>query len=195
MVIQNPILRFANIAPLLKCHVVWERNLVLFTPGFERCNYYCFTHGMNGLVYLAKIRKKEKVTFILRRKKPVENSFIPCRKVEKGERFMNVFVAYLIENHYICITINAVVAALLRMEKLDEDIIEKAFVVRSYGKGELACMYIHGVQQQTAVKQFNEWIRTAPGLEQRLLATGLSHTARRYTPAQVRLIVNVFGAP
>ena len=51
------------------------------------------------------------------------------------------------------------------MGKPDEDIVEKAFVVRSYGKGELASMYIDGVQQQTDVKQFNEWIRTAPGLE------------------------------
>lgn len=42
------------------------------------------------------------------------------------------------------------------MGKPDEDIVEKAFVVRSYGKGELASMYIDGVQQQTAVKQFNE---------------------------------------
>ena len=36
------------------------------------------------------------------------------------------------------------------MEQADEDIVEKAFVVRSYGKGELASMYIGGVQQQTA---------------------------------------------
>ena len=28
------------------------------------------------------------------------------------------------------------------MEQADEDIVEKAFVVRSYGKGELASMYI-----------------------------------------------------
>ena len=68
------------------------------------------------------------------------------------------------------------------MGKPDEDIVEKAFVVRSYGKGELASMYIDGVQQQTAVKQFNEWIRTAPGLEQQLQETGMAPTARRYTP-------------
>ena len=93
------------------------------------------------------------------------------------------------------------------MGKPDEDIVEKAFVVRSYGKGELASMYIDGVQQQTAVKQFNEWIRTAPGLEQqlqetgmaptaqRLLATGMNPYCRRYTPAQVRLIIGVLGTP
>ena len=65
------------------------------------------------------------------------------------------------------------------MGKPDEDIVEKAFVVRSYGKGELASMYIDGVQQQTAVKQFNEWIRTAPGLEQQLQETGMAPTADR----------------
>ena len=79
------------------------------------------------------------------------------------------------------------------MGKPDEDIVEKAFVVRSYGKGELGSMYIDGVQQQTAVKQFNEWIRTAPGLEQQ--ETGMAPTARRYTPAQVRLIIGVLGTP
>ena len=81
------------------------------------------------------------------------------------------------------------------MEQADEDIVEKAFVVRSYGKGELASMYIGGVQQQTAVKQFNEWIRTAPGREQQLQETGMTPTARRYTPAQVRLIIGVLGTP
>ena len=81
------------------------------------------------------------------------------------------------------------------MEQVDEDIVEKAFVVRSYGKGELASMYIGGVQQQTAVKQFNEWIRTAPGLEQQLQETGMTPTARRFTPAQVLLIIGVLGTP
>lgn len=72
---------------------------------------------------------------------------------------------------------------------------ELPFPIHSYGKGELAIRYIPGVTQQTAVNQFNEWIRTAPGLEQRLLATGMARTSRRYTPAQVRLLVNVFGEP
>ena len=72
---------------------------------------------------------------------------------------------------------------------------EKTFQYRSYGKGELAMCYIRGVCQHTAVKQFNEWIRTAPGLEERLLATGMKRGSRHYTPAQVQLIVNVFGEP
>lgn len=72
---------------------------------------------------------------------------------------------------------------------------EDRFPIRTYGKGELACCYISGVCQQTAVNRLNEWIHTAPGLEQRLLNTGMKRTGRYYTPAQVKLIVNVFGEP
>lgn len=77
----------------------------------------------------------------------------------------------------------------------DDSSLEAPFPVRSYGKGELAMLYIPHVAQQTAVNQFNEWIHTAPGLEQRLLDTGMNRACRRYTPAQVRLMVNVFGEP
>ena len=66
---------------------------------------------------------------------------------------------------------------------------EEVFLIRSYGKGELACLYIHNV------KEFNIWIRKAPGLEQKLLETGMSRSARRYTPKQVRLIVEALGEP
>lgn len=81
------------------------------------------------------------------------------------------------------------------MMQTDEIDSEIPFPIHSYGKGELAMCYIHNVAQQTAVNQFNKWIRTAPGLEQRLLDTGMRTTSRRYTPAQVRLLVNVFGEP
>ena len=63
--------------------------------------------------------------------------------------------------------------------KSDVSTLETSFPIRSYGKGELAMCYIPNVTQQTAVNQFNEWV----------------HTCRRYTPAQVRLMVNVFGEP
>lgn len=81
------------------------------------------------------------------------------------------------------------------MMNIDDPALDTRFPIRSYGKGELAMYYLPGVAQQTAVNQFNEWIRTAPGLEQRLLQTGMSPACRRYTPAQVRLMVNVFGEP
>ena len=42
------------------------------------------------------------------------------------------------------------------MMKTDDSILEVCFLIRSYGKGELAMCYIRGVCQHTAVKQFNE---------------------------------------
>ena len=71
--------------------------------------------------------------------------------------------------------------------KQNDSFAEPRFPVRSYGKGELAMYYLPGIAQQTAVNRLNEWIRTAPGLEQRLLATGMNPYCRRYTPAQVQL--------
>ena len=81
------------------------------------------------------------------------------------------------------------------MMKQNDSFAEPRFPVRSYGKGELAMYYLPGIAQQTAVNRLNEWIRTAPGLEQRLLATGMNPYCRRYTPAQVQLMINVFGEP
>ena len=66
---------------------------------------------------------------------------------------------------------------------------ENDFPIRTYGKGELAAKYMPDVQQQTAVNRFNEWIHLCPGLEERLAATGWSLERRKYTPAQVRIIV------
>mgnify|MGYP000069676384 CR=1 FL=1 len=60
------------------------------------------------------------------------------------------------------------------MMKENDSFAEPRFPVRSYGKGELAMYYLPGIAQQTAVNRLNEWIRTAPGLEQRLLATGMN---------------------
>ena len=59
---------------------------------------------------------------------------------------------------------------------------EKSFQYRSYGKGELAMLYIPNVQQQSAVDRFNEWIEAAPGLKERLLSTGMNPRSRHYTP-------------
>ena len=72
---------------------------------------------------------------------------------------------------------------------------EKTFQYRSYGKGELAMLYPPDIQQQSAVDQFNKWIEAAPGLKERLIATGMNPRSRRYTPAQVRLIIEVLQEP
>ena len=80
-------------------------------------------------------------------------------------------------------------------ENLSEQEEEKTFQYRSYGKGELAALYLPYTKQQSAVARFNEWIDAAPGLKERLLATGMNPQSRRYTPAQVRLIVEVLEEP
>ena len=72
---------------------------------------------------------------------------------------------------------------------------EKTFQYRSYGKGELAMLYLPDIQQQSAVDQFNKWIEAAPGLKERLIATGMNPRSRHYTPAQVRLIIEVLQEP
>ena len=71
----------------------------------------------------------------------------------------------------------------------------KTFEYRSYGKGELAMLYLPDIQQQSAVDRFNKWIAAAPGLKERLIATGMNPRSRSYTPAQVRLIVEVLQEP
>ena len=44
---------------------------------------------------------------------------------------------------------------------------EKTFQYRTYGKGELALLYLPNILQQSAVDRFNEWIEAAPGLKER----------------------------
>ena len=72
---------------------------------------------------------------------------------------------------------------------------EKTFQYRTYGKGELALLYLPNILQQSAVDRFNEWIEAAPGLKERLLSTGMNPRSSYYTPAQVRLIVEVLQEP
>ena len=81
------------------------------------------------------------------------------------------------------------------MMKQNDSFVEPRFPVRSYGKGELASLYLPNITQQSAVERFNEWIDAAPGLKERLLATGMNPRSRRYTLAQVRLIVEVLEEP
>lgn len=77
----------------------------------------------------------------------------------------------------------------------DEKKVDKQFEYRSYGKGELALLYSPFVLQKTAVTKLNEWVARVPGLADKLAATGLAPCAKRYTPAQVRLVVEALGEP
>ncbi len=81
------------------------------------------------------------------------------------------------------------------MDARKEDLDEAPFRLRSYGKSELAQMYMPHIKSSTARREFNEWIDFHPTLRQRLVSNGLTHKSKRYTPAQVKLIVGVLGKP
>lgn len=77
----------------------------------------------------------------------------------------------------------------------DREVEIRAFQYRSYGKSELAALYLPDILPSSAMREFNEWIRAYPGLIELLATTGLARKSKRYTPAQVRLIVGALGEP
>lgn len=72
---------------------------------------------------------------------------------------------------------------------------EKKFKLKSYGKSELAALYLPDIAPRSAADVLKKWIDKSPGLSEALAATGLQLLDRRYTPAQVQLIVQVLGEP
>lgn len=69
------------------------------------------------------------------------------------------------------------------------------FEIRSYGKSELAAHYLPGIDPQSALRTFYKWIERCPGLTEALQEAGFISSNRRYTPQQVRLIVDALGEP
>lgn len=72
---------------------------------------------------------------------------------------------------------------------------EDRFMVRGYGKGELAMLYMPGICRSGALKQFNRWIERNTRLTAELIETGYDGTERIFTPKQVELIVEYIGEP
>lgn len=81
-----------------------------------------------------------------------------------------------------------------RMMKAEE-IAEKEFDLHGYGKSQLALAYNPEMDEKSAVRKLNRWIKGKPGLSEELGRTGLKPCAKCYTPAQVRLIIEALGAP
>lgn len=77
-------------------------------------------------------------------------------------------------------------------QEIQED---QAFKIRSYGKSELAALYMPDIAPKSAGETMKKWIVKYPGLAGALAATGLENKDKRYTPAQVRLIVEAIGEP
>jgi hypothetical protein len=67
---------------------------------------------------------------------------------------------------------------------------DEKFVIRAYGKSELALLYAPHYSKKTALKRLNRWLEVNPRL--RHLVKRSKHY---YTPKQVRLIVGEVGEP
>lgn len=69
------------------------------------------------------------------------------------------------------------------------------FTIRTYGRTELAEMYLPHLSPNRTWRKLQEWIAVAPGLEQRLAQLGYRQSQRMWTPRQVGAIVEALGEP
>jgi hypothetical protein len=67
---------------------------------------------------------------------------------------------------------------------------EEKFIIRAYGKSELAMLYLPKHSKDTAMKLFRSWIAFNPRLRH-LIRSKLKY----YTPKQVKMMVEEFGEP
>jgi hypothetical protein len=67
---------------------------------------------------------------------------------------------------------------------------DETFVIRAYGKSELAMMYFPDLSKETAIRKLRLWLSVNPRLRKLI-----SKKLRSYTPKQVRLIVEELGEP
>ena len=67
---------------------------------------------------------------------------------------------------------------------------EEPFIIKSYGKSELAMKYFPELTKESAMRKFRNWLRINPRLRKLV-----SREIRSYTPKQVRKIVEEIGEP
>ena len=80
-------------------------------------------------------------------------------------------------------------------EKTKMNAAMNTFVIRTYGRTELAQIYCPNLCPEAAFRKLKHWIDLCPGLRDGLSALGGSPRSRSYTPAQVKLIVELLGEP
>ena len=67
---------------------------------------------------------------------------------------------------------------------------EEKFIIRAYGKSELAMLYLPRHSKTTALKLFKSWLEFNPRLK------GIAkNKAKFYLPKQVKIIVEELGEP
>lgn len=69
------------------------------------------------------------------------------------------------------------------------------FVIRAYGRTELAQCYFPSLSPQSAYRKLQSWIDYHPTLRDRLESTSTCPHSRVYMPVQVRMIVEAIGEP
>ena len=67
---------------------------------------------------------------------------------------------------------------------------DEKFVIRAYGKSELAMLYLPHLGKTTALKRLKSWLKFNPRL--RHIAKGKK---RYYTPREVKMMVDELGEP
>ena len=70
------------------------------------------------------------------------------------------------------------------------------FAIQTYGKSEFAMMMFPNIPDPKIAKaKLLRWIKRDPELYQRILSLASSVNDNDYSPEQIRLIINKFGAP
>ena len=69
------------------------------------------------------------------------------------------------------------------------------FKTKSYGVGELACLFLPTLNCRSASNQFRTWIKKNEKLKQELIEAGFQNRQKIYTPKQVQIIIEHLGEP
>lgn len=72
---------------------------------------------------------------------------------------------------------------------------EKEFIIRSYGYGELAMLYFPHSMKRSASVQLRRWIVINKKLQNSLLEVGFRPGQKLLTPKQVIVIIKFLGYP
>lgn len=69
------------------------------------------------------------------------------------------------------------------------------FTIKTYGMQELAILYFTNSTPSSASTQFKKWINRSESLLSKLNDNGYRNGQKIFTPKQVGIIVEYFGAP
>ena len=69
------------------------------------------------------------------------------------------------------------------------------FIIRAYGRQELACLYFPMSSPRSAWRRLKGWIMLNPRLREALAPTGRMNLLRTLTPCEVKMIVEELGEP